>query len=229
MSKPPLVAAAHGTRSAAGLDTVRAVMAGARVARPNVEILECYVDVASPSLADIVAGRAERLVVVPMLLSGGYHVRVDIPAVIAGRTGDTVTKPLGPDPRLAVALTQRLTEARGARPVAGSTVLAWAGSSDPAARDDVGRASAQLGRVTGRPTVPAVVSGDGRGLAEAVRAADGDVEIATYLLAEGAFADRVRDQARDLGVATVGEPLGPHPAVVEVLLARYETAVAPGR
>ena len=125
---------------------------------------------------------------------------------------------LGPDPRLAVALADRLREA-GRRP-GDAVVLAAAGSSDPAAvasvRTQAGLLAAELGsEVTAAfgsaaaPDVPAAVA--------AARAGGADrVAIAPYLLAPGHFADRLAAAGADL----VAEPLGAHPAVVELVLDR---------
>jgi sirohydrochlorin ferrochelatase len=50
------------------------------------------------------------------------------------------------------------------------------------------------------------------------------VEVATYLLAEGQFVDNLRAAAS--GVATVADPIGAHPALVSLVLARYDEARA---
>jgi sirohydrochlorin ferrochelatase len=50
------------------------------------------------------------------------------------------------------------------------------------------------------------------------------VRVATYLLAEGQFVDTLRAAAAGLG--TVAEPLGPHPAVVELVWRRYDELLA---
>ena len=49
--------------------------------------------------------------VVPLLLSVGYHVKVDIARAVKSRPGSAAAAPLGPDPRLAKLLDQRLREA----------------------------------------------------------------------------------------------------------------------
>src|SRR2546430_741494 len=50
------------------------------------------------------------------------------------------------------------------------------------------------------------------------------VEVATYLLADGQFVTTLRGAAD--GLATVADPIGVHPALVELLWTRYEEAVA---
>ena len=61
-------------------------------------------------------------------------------------------------------------------------------------------------------------------LAAAFAAAQGPVEVATYLLAEGRFAAAIRSAAA--GRATVSEPLGVHPALVRLVWQRYDDAVS---
>ncbi|MDT4903177.1 MAG: hypothetical protein QOH52_1193, partial [Pseudonocardiales bacterium] len=49
------------------------------------------------------------------------------------------------------------------------------------------------------------------------------VEVATYLLAEGQFVTNLRAAAG--GLAIVSDPLGVHPALVELVWRRYDTAL----
>ena len=101
-------------------------------------------DFADPGLATCVRTAATRVgprqstpavVVVPLLLTSGYHARVDIPAMLLGIEGVVVTEPLGPDPAIARALIRRL-EAAGADD-GEDVVLGAAGSADQAALRDV--------------------------------------------------------------------------------------------
>ena len=94
-----------------------------------------FVDVQPPTVVDVVAelgGSGRAAVVVPLLLSGGYHVHVDIAGAVAGSADAVAARPLGPDPRLVEVLRDRLGAA-GAdrRDPATAVVLAAAGSSDP--------------------------------------------------------------------------------------------------
>ncbi|NDZ83578.1 sirohydrochlorin chelatase, partial [Streptomyces sp. SID10853] len=52
----------------------------------------------------------------------------------------------------------------------------------------------------------------------------GRVSVATWLLAPGLFADRVRD----CGADAAARPLGAHPALLEVLAERVERALREG-
>lgn len=198
-----------------------------RTLAPDLDVRLGWIELVDPdvpaSLADIAPDRAA--VVVPLLLSSGYHDRVDLPAAIAAARPGTAHAPvLGPDPLLAVALADRLAEA-GLAP-GDAVVLAGAGSSDP---DAVASVSVQAGllavELESRIGVPVRVTvGFGSAaaptVAEAVAAARaagaGRVAIAPYLLAPGHFADRLAEAGADL----VAGVLGPHPAVVELILRR---------
>jgi sirohydrochlorin ferrochelatase len=205
------------------VDALRASVPGSDVRQAFVELAEPLVPAA---LAEIPPDR--RAVLVPLLLSSGYHDRVDLPAAIAStRPATAHAAVLGPDRRLAGALADRLREA-GWRPGDG-VVLAAAGSSDP---DAVASVRAQAGLLAtelsgpGRPA--AVTTGFGAaaqpdvpGAVRAARAAGATrVALAPYLLAPGHFTDRLAGAGADL----VAAPLGAHPAVVQLILERAAAA-----
>ncbi len=200
-----LVAVAHGTRSAAGQAQIRALTDAVAVKRPDLDVRLTHVDVQQPRVADTMAGVRDA-VIVPLLLSTGYHVRVDI-AEAAGTT--PVTPPLGPDPVLTGALARRLGDED-------AVVLAAAGSSDPGWRADIAVIAAQLGAHVAyasgaEPRVPDVVAD--------LRARGAErVTIAAYLLAEGLF---YRSLHR-AGATRVTPPLCHDPAVADLVVRRYE-------
>ena len=155
-------------------------------------------------------------VVVPLLLTSGYHVRTDIPAQA---TDVHIAAAVGPDPRLADALAQRLREAGYA---GGPVTLAAAGSADPRAIADAKTAAAQLAAVIGEPVSAAFVS------AGEPRLTDVEAQIvSTYLLAPGLFADQVKA----CGAHVIAEPIGAHPVLTEIVLDRYRSELTqpPGR
>src|SRR5262249_25789678 len=153
-----------------------------RERRRNLHVELCYLDVLGPTLRETLTAIGGSVVVVPALLSAGYHVKVDIPRIAADFPAAGVARHLGPHPLLPAPVVARLTEAGGSRPFADSAVLLAAGSSDEGARDDLTAAAADLGRALGCP-VDAVTLTD-----EASAALRPGVEVATYLLAEGFFA-----------------------------------------
>ena len=215
-----LLVAAHGTRSAAGTATTHALVAALAAARPAVRVDLGFLDVASPSLADALDARAgEDVVVVPLLLSAGYHVRTDIPAVVAGRRGVRVAAHLGPDPAVIDAVLDRLVQARSAERGA-ATVIAAVPSSHPEANADVATAADLLAERLGRRVGVLPL---GRDIVNAVAELPQPVEVAVYLLAEGGFLSSLRAAVAGRGV--VAEPIGVHPALVELVWARYEAAL----
>jgi sirohydrochlorin ferrochelatase len=214
---PALLVVAHGTRSAAGSATTAQLVSAVASARPDVPVELCFLDVAAPSLPDTLARVATPSVVVPLLLSTGYHVLTDIPAAVAGRPDVRVARHLGPDPLLVDALVARLAAARAGRPR--STVLVGAGSSRAEAAAELAATGELLAARLGRP-VPVLTMADD--LRAGLVAQPGPVEVATYLLAEGQFVTTLRAAAD--GIATVADPIGVHAALVALVWARYDDA-----
>jgi sirohydrochlorin ferrochelatase len=208
-----LLLVAHGTRSPAGQAQVHAL--AARIGRRGPDVRLSYVDVQTPRLDTVVSTVDGPAVAVPLLLTAGYHVRVDIAAAIAG-TSVVATPPLHDD-RLVAALADRVAAAGPADAV----VLAAAGSSDDGARADiaavagalpfpchVGYASPSL-----TPRVPDVV-------AELRSAGAERIVVAAYLLVDGLF----HRSLYRAGADAVTPPLATHPAVTDVVLHRYADA-----
>jgi sirohydrochlorin ferrochelatase len=212
----PLVAVAHGTRSPAGQAQIRDLVARVARRRPTLDIRLSYVDVQQPRLGDLMTGAIDGpAVVVPLLLTTGYHVRVDIASAVSG-TDAVAAPPLGFDKRLVEILAERVAAAGPADAV----VLAAAGSSDARSRADVeavARALPVAARVgyaaTSTPRVPDVVA--------ALRAEGAErVVIAAYLLVDGLF----HRSLHRAGADWVTEPLVTHRAVEDLVLHRYDVA-----
>ncbi|NYD77108.1 sirohydrochlorin chelatase [Arthrobacter cupressi] len=231
MSKPVLIACAHGTRNAEGQAAIRQVLAEIEALRPGLPVVEAYVDVQEPELSAVVAGLPEGTdaVVVPLLLGTGYHVKVDIPKAIKARPEVTAAPPLGPDPRLAELLAERLREA-GLRDDDG-VLLAAAGSSLPDGSVDSEEQARLLAELlpnkvrvaygaSAEPNVP-----DGVAALRGEVTADGGpgrVVVSSYLLATGYFHDQLFKAEADIVTA----PVLPSPVLAEIALERYDTAVA---
>jgi len=231
MNSPVLIACAHGTRNAEGQAAIRRVMAEIEELRPGLRVVEAYVDVQEPELGGVVEGLPEGTpaVVVPLLLSTGFHIKVDVPKAIKPRPEVVAAKPLGPDPRLAQLLATHL-RAAGLQENDG-VLLAAAGSSLPDGSVDSEEQARLLAEVlpnkvrvaygaSAQPTVP-----DGVASLRAELAADGGtgrVFIASYLLATGYF----HDQLAKAGADVVAAPLLPSPVLAEIALERYDSVVA---
>lgn len=203
---PALLLAAHGTRDPAGARVVEEIAARVRKRLPSVRTEVAYADVRQPDVATALDSLGPA-VVVPAFLANGYHVRVDIPAQVAGRA--VVAPAFGPAPGLVAAAHERLREAgwRGER-----IVLAAAGSTDPRARADVDEAAALLAARTNVEVRVGYATGSPR-IAEVVRPGDA---VAAWLLAPGLFHRIARASAE-----VVAEPLGAHRYVVDLTVARY--------
>jgi sirohydrochlorin ferrochelatase len=110
-----LIAAAHGTADPRGIQVIHALTREIARQRPAVPVSLGFVDVdtpALPSLVDRVVADSNRAVIVPLLLSSGYHVTTDIQSEARQRPNQiTAASPLGPHPVLAPILADRLTEA----------------------------------------------------------------------------------------------------------------------
>jgi sirohydrochlorin ferrochelatase len=217
---------AHGTRKAHGVTMIGDL--AERVGEVlGVRVRTAFVDVLGPTPADVLRAVPGPAVLVPAFLASGYHVRTDIPAhVAASRHPDViVTDPLGPSAQLVRVMTDRLVES-GWRP-SDSVVMASAGTSDPGALRDLrvtaALLSAAIGRrvemayaATGEPRVADVVDRlRSRGARRVV--------VASHLLADGLFQDRLRASGADV----VTDPLGTHPGVVRLIASRFRRARLP--
>ena len=147
---------------------------------------------------------------------------------------------LGPHPLLFSALERRLAEADplgpagladAARRARTGVVLAAAGSTDPEANATIASLAAQWQARAGwfavRPASAAVgpsVQTPAEAVTGLLRAGARRVLVATYLLAPGLFADRIRVSALAAGAAAVSPALGARPEVAEVILDRYQEA-----
>ncbi len=227
---PVLVACAHGTRDPAGRREVGALVAALRVARPGLCVEAAFVDVQPPRVGQVVRRvgvRGQRAVVVPLLLSGGYHVHVDVAAAVAEHGADAA-RALGPDDRLTAIVLDRLREAGATG--ADAVVLAAAGSSDARAVADVEVVLAALRGVWDGPVSVGYGAKASPTVAQAVAAARADhprrrVVLAAYLLAPGFFHDRLAGSGADL----VSAPVGADPRLVELVLERYDAVAAQHR
>ena len=217
-----LVTVAHGTRHAPGNEVARALTAAAGE-RLGLPATCSYVELCEPAFASVVARPwAGASVVVPLLLSTGYHVRHDLPAAVPAGARVVLGRALGPDPLLAVAQADRLREA-GAAP-GQAVVMVAAGSRDPLAARDLTGARDLLAAAWGGPVRLATLSGPGPRPADVVRPGDA---VSPYLLAEGFFAERCR--AESAAAAVVAGVIGPHPAVVDLVVQRARGLLAARR
>ncbi|MER5459513.1 sirohydrochlorin chelatase [Streptomyces sp. NPDC002668] len=251
---PALVAVAHGSRDPRALRTVTTLLDRVRELRPRLDVRLGHIELNEPLLSDTLAAlggerrdvsdvrdvrevhdrlSGARAVLVPLMLSRGYHVKHDLPQAAAAVPGADIriAAPLGPHPLLVEALCSRLADA-GWRPEDGTSrsagvVLAAAGSRDPDSVADARRTADLLSeRLGGVPVVAAYASAVSPTVPAAVRALTvrgrHRIAVASYFASPGLFATRSAAVAPWIAAA----PLGAHPALARLLLQRYDDAVS---
>ena len=238
-----LVAVAHGSadpRASATIDDLMAIVARRASARglSLPDLRAAYLDHAPPSLPQVMTAidPGSPVTVLPLLLTAAYHSKADITRMLDRFPQLHVRygAPLGPHPLLLRALERRLAQADlGALedPARTGVVLAAAGSSDPDANASIARLAVRWQARAGWFAVrPAYASAAGPSPRAAVTSLLRDgarrVAVATYLLAPGFFADRIRDSSLAAGAAAVSPALGASAEVADVLLDRFREARA---
>jgi sirohydrochlorin ferrochelatase len=228
-SIPALLAISHGTSSPAGQAAVAALVDAVAARLPDVTVRLGHVDVQQPdvpaSLDALPPGQP--VVIVPLLLSAGYHVRIDLIEQTAGRSGVTIAKALGPDARLVEALAARLAPL--APQPEDAVVLAVAGSSDERANDDCRTTADMLAARLGRPVTTGFLAATDPRVGAAVSAARttaSRVVVANYLLAPGYFDDlAVRLSQPDPVARPLLDGDEPPASLVDLVVARYREAL----
>ena len=228
---PSLVAVAHGTRDPQGPDTVERLMAQVRRRLQGVPVHTSYVELNEPSFEQVMSERHEPTVVVPLLLSTGYHTNVDLPRMVELASGPVrIARPLGPHPLLAALMCRRLL-ASGARP-GDAVVMVAAGSRDGDGLADSLAAGRLLQSHWGAPVRVAHLSGNGERVVDVVDAHwhDGHRRIAAvpYLLAPGYFLRKARAQVTAAGCTSMADPLGSDRLVADLVVRRYSALAVTG-
>jgi sirohydrochlorin ferrochelatase len=232
---PALVGISHGTSDDGGRRAVAGLIDAVARAHPELVVAQGFVDVERPDPAEALArlepGRAA--IVVPLLLSAGYHVHVDLARAVEAETERQVTlaRPLGPDERLVRVLQRRLDAAGfGAED---ALVLAAAGSSDARAVADCRAVAAQLELAVGREIVLAFLSAAEPRLDTAIAEAratrpSGRIVVSSYLLAPGYFQGRIEASGADVVTSPLLRPDEPAPReLVDLVVERYRAANQP--
>ena len=238
----PMVAVAHGTTHLPGLTTLDAIMDRVRFLRPGLRASLSFVSSATPPPAEALASLAgegeKEAVVLPLFLSTGYHVRHDIAEAVRSverRSFRVYTaRALGPDPMLAHVLTDRLASVAG-RVFGTEVVLAAAGSNDRRANADAVVMAGLLAERLGMPVRTAYLSATEPTIESVLTRLSRrgrPVAVASYLLAEGGYTQRLGDIAALAGLEQdavrtprVAGPLGSHELIARLLVRRYDQAL----
>lgn len=218
---------AHGTRKAAGITMIR-YLADRVSERVDGAVRVAFVDVRGPTPTDLLRSAArsgEPALVFPAFLSRGYHVRTDLPAHLLASAHPAIilTPALGPSRELVRLVADQIGESgwRSGDPV----ILAAAGSSDPIAGADLKHTAAMLSAAIGSPVELAFAATGEPSVTAAVtrvrQRSDRPVLVASYLLAEGLFQDRLRASGAD----AVTGPLGCSGALPRLIARRFDRAL----
>ncbi|WP_068401156.1 sirohydrochlorin chelatase, partial [Kribbia dieselivorans] len=223
------ILAAHGTRAAAGQTALTNVLTAVRARLAGVDVRLAYVDVLEPTVGEALSScdvNAPEPVVVPYLLTAGYHVEVDLPEAVAHAGRGIVTPPLAPSLAVVDALADRLAAAlgeSGADRAPDHVLLVSAGSTREAVHDvwvgiaadlaDRLRTPVTLGALTGAGAVPDQI-------AQLRAAGAAHIAIVAGLLMPGYFHGTLLTAGAD----TVAAPLADHPRLIDEIIAAHAAA-----
>jgi sirohydrochlorin ferrochelatase len=228
---PALVAVSHGTSSRLGQAAVATLVSAVARAAPQLHVAAGFVDVQQPDVPATFGALPPEAsaVTVPLLLSAGYHVHVDLKRALRNEERTTaLAGALGPDERLVEVLVHRLRQAGLRRD--DRVVLGVAGSSDDRAVEDCHEMGRRLSARLGRPVRVGFISAANPRLPDAVARErelhpGARVVISTYLLAPGYFADLAAASGADVTTAPLLDGRSDPPAqLVDLVLDRYEEA-----
>lgn len=228
LTRAALAAISHGTSSATGQRAVTRLVDAVARQLPGKTVEAGFVDVQQPDVPATLGALAadQPAVIVPLLLSAGYHVHVDLVNEAAGSGRITaISRALGPDDRLVDLLVWRLREA-GLSPM-DTVVLAAAGSSDIRAVEDCREMGRRLSLRLDRDVRVGFISAATPPLPQAVSDArashpSGRVVVSTYLLAPGYFFDLACRSGADIVTSPLLTADGPVPnELVDTVCERY--------
>ena len=203
-----LVAVTHGAPSAENREAVIRLVDGVASERPELDVSISFVDAANRDVAASLAAAAEPdAVIVPLVLSAGFHVRTGLSLGLDRIGGGAqLADELGPDDRIVAVLARRL-QALGLDDE-DAVVLAAAGSNDPRAVRECFETARRLAHRLGRPVTVGFIAAAIPRLPDAIEMIrevhpGARVVVGAYLLAPGTFYDSAAGAGGDL----IADPL----------------------
>ncbi|WP_340540297.1 sirohydrochlorin chelatase [Nocardioides sp. GXZ039] len=245
MAAPALVALAHASRDSRSTKTITALVEEVKAQRPDLRVERAFLDTGAARtrrvrpefqavIDRLVKAGHEEIVVVPLALSDGSGAEVPgVADAVAEATARhhglqvRVSADLGLETCYLEVLDERLREVLRASRVRelDALVLAAAGSTDALANQTVARLARLWGTHHRLPVTAAYAASAPPATGEAVRAfrAEGrrHIAVASLFLTPGELTDRAAELALEAGAVAVSEPMGAHPEIARVVLARY--------
>jgi sirohydrochlorin ferrochelatase len=225
-----LVAVTHGIPSPANREAVIRLVDAVASERPELDVSISFVDASNSDVAAALAADAEpEAVIVPLVLSAGFHVRTGLSLGLDRLgAGAHLAGELGPDDRIVAVLADRLL-AVGLGD-GDAVLLAAAGSNDPRAVRECFETARRLGHLLGRPVTVGFIAAAIPRLPDAIEMVrevhpGSRVVVGSYLLAPGTFYDAAAAAGADLIADPLLLPDLPAPReLVELVLERYGAA-----
>lgn len=219
---PPLMAVAHGSRDPLASASISLLMDMVRNKKPGLRVMATYLALCGPSFVESAGRISPDSVVVPLLMSRGYHLYHDIEDVCKSWSCK-VTGVLGPDEMLTDVIVNRLEQ--GGIPHDTPIILAAAGSLDKDGRSGIESAATSLERKLNVMVVPALVCETSPSLAHVVanltKKSNRRIAIASYLLSPG----RCYAKIKEVNADWITAPVGPDGLVADLILKRYDEVV----
>jgi sirohydrochlorin ferrochelatase len=214
------------------------------VSLPFVDV--AYLERLDPTVAagverGLAAGMGE-IICTPVFLFAGQDIKAKLPEALSPSQAKypnlalRLTRPFGPDGRLAEILQERMKEAGLHRPGGGERViLVGRGSSDPEPAEGLAEVAEMLQERSGFPVCPAFVDGADPDLPTAIRGAVAEgaesIVVLPCLLFRGVIlnpvAREVEAQRKTHPAVQIvmGGHLGPHPNLARIIAERVRDAV----
>lgn len=221
--RPALVACSHGTSSPEGQRAIAALVEAVADRLTGIAVHPAFVDVQRPAISEVLDAIDDPVVVVPLLLTAGYHVHVDLTDAVSAHPQARLAPALGPDDRLVELLASRLDDV-GAAPD-DAVILASAGSSDARAVAACAATAESLAARLGRPVTSAYLSAAAPAVAESVDAARVSGRrsaVVSHLLAPGYFQGLIAQSGADVWTPPLLiDGHAPGQGMIEVVIDRY--------
>ena len=195
-------------------------------------VLSLFLDHNSPTPSDAAESIARlgirEAAVVPLLVSVGFHSRVDVPSTLkqlherAPGCVVTLSRPFATDPHFVAAIEELLNASESRSTASDGLLLVGAGSRHPDAMATLSRAAEELATARGVPVIPAFVdappSVPTAHAALLANSGGARIQAVSVVIADGVLRDRISAAVGDVGAHLVPGTLVDTEALAEFAL-----------